>query len=138
MSRSTIILCAVLLMGSAALTAQGGEWEYFIYGNEVRALAHNSGNVWIGTTAGLVQYDTLTQQKQFFNKANSPLADNWISALAVTPSGILWIGTSKGLYRVEGDNWQFFDSLNSGLPTNGVRRQRRHCSYRFCRLRRGR
>lgn len=121
MSRSTIILCAVLLMGSAALTAQGGEWEYFIYGNEVRALAHNSGNVWIGTTAGLVQYDTLTQQKQFFNKANSPLADNWISALAVTPSGILWIGTSKGLYRVEGDNWQFFDSLNSGLPTNGVR-----------------
>ena len=121
MTRSTIILCAVLLLGTVALTAQGGEWEYFSYGGQIRSFAHHADDVWIGTTTGLVRYDTITQLKQFINKSNSPLSNNLILSVAVSPSGILWIGTSRGLYRVEGENWQYFDSQNSGLPTNAAR-----------------
>jgi ligand-binding sensor domain-containing protein len=121
MTRSTIILCAVLLLGTMALIAQGGEWEYFSYGGQIRSFAHHADDVWIGTTTGLVRYDTITQLKQFINKSNSPLSNNLILSVAVSPSGILWIGTSKGLYRVEGENWQYFDSQNSGLPTNAAR-----------------
>jgi ligand-binding sensor domain-containing protein len=109
-----------MLLCSLPFSAQTGQWEHYSYGGEIRSLAAYENTVWIGTTAGLVKYDILTQQRQFFNTANSPLLDNWISSVAVSPSGALWVATPDGLFRVQGEDWQHFDVHNSGLVTNSI------------------
>jgi ligand-binding sensor domain-containing protein len=120
MTRVRTVFCGFLLLAATALSAQANPWEHFCYGGEIRSLASHGNTVWVGSTAGLVKYDISTQEKQFFDKANSPLLSNWISALAVSPSGILWIGTYEGVYRVEANNWQLYDIHNSGQVTQGI------------------
>jgi ligand-binding sensor domain-containing protein len=114
------IVCAMLLLGAMALNSQSGEWQHFSYGGEIRSLANFGNTVWIGSTSGLVRHDLQNHSSQFINKTNSPLGDNWISALDVSPSGILLIGSPCGLYRVQGDDWQHYDTQNSGLVTNSI------------------
>lgn len=120
MTQIRTIFCVILLLGALTLPAQTGQWEHFTYGGENRSLASYENTVWVGSTIGIVKYDTQTHEKQFIDKTNSPLKTSWISALAVSPGGILWIGNADGLYRVQGDDWQLFNPNNSGLVTNHV------------------
>lgn len=120
MTKIRFIFCAMLLLGAITLHSQTDDWEHFSYGGEIRCLANSGNTVWIGSTSGLAKYDLQTHSRQFINKTNSPLSDNWISGLAASPSGTLWIGNPCGLYRVQGDDWQHYDTQNSGLVTNRV------------------
>jgi len=63
--------------------------------DEVRAILEDShGDLWIGTTSGLVRQDASGKQ-QLFTRENG-LPDNYILALAEDDQGQLWVGTGYG------------------------------------------
>ncbi len=64
--------------------------------------ADASGNVWVGTTAGLSRFDG--QQWTTFTQADG-LADDVIGPQAVDGHGQVWAGSLKGLSRFDGQRW---------------------------------
>lgn len=52
-----------------------------------------------------------------FNSSNSALPDDQVNALAIDKQDTKWIGTSKGLVRLQGEAWQTFHPANSPLPS---------------------
>lgn len=61
-----------------------------------------------------------SQQWRVFTTSNSPLPSNNISGLIVDKNNIKWIGTPKGMVKINGNIWQIFDSLNTPLGTSGI------------------
>jgi hypothetical protein len=67
---------------------------------------------------------------KIFNRENSPLPSNRISAIAEDKNGIYWIGCASeslrdttyqgGLVRFDGNNWLLFDSSNSPLKRTSI------------------
>lgn len=90
-------------------------------------LEDKSGNIWIGTKNGLDCFDG-TNIKQIPINVSSPLISftpgNGNSSLVETEvfsilqdrQGMLWIGTTNGMYCYDGKN--FTDFLNSRSPVN--------------------
>jgi hypothetical protein len=67
---------------------------------EVRSVVSDGANrKWFGTTSGIfVISSNGSSQEAFYNIDNSPLLDNYITALAVDPeNGDVYIGTARGL-----------------------------------------
>ena len=64
--------------------------------------ADTSGNVWVGTRAGLSRFDG--QQWTTFTEADG-LADDYIYSLAVDDQSRVWAGSWKGLTRFDGRRW---------------------------------
>ena len=65
-------------------------------------VADASGNVWVGTTAGLSRFDG--QQWTTFTTEDG-LADDAIAPQAVDGHGQVWAGSLKGLSRFDGQRW---------------------------------
>ncbi|RJP67054.1 MAG: T9SS C-terminal target domain-containing protein [Ignavibacteriales bacterium] len=55
-----------------------------------------------------------------YDTTNSSLPDNQIHAIAVDENNIKWIGTAKGLVRIDGSNWEVFNTENSEIPSSAV------------------
>lgn len=67
--------------------------------DEVRSILEDTqGNLWIGTTNGLVKQDT-TGQQQVLTRHNG-LPDNYIMALAEDDRGQIWVGTGVGVAKL--------------------------------------
>ena len=64
--------------------------------------ADASGNVWVGTTAGLSRFDG--QQWTTFTQADG-LADDVIAPQAVDGQGQVWAESWKGILRFDGQRW---------------------------------
>ena len=64
--------------------------------------ADASGNVWVGTTAGLSRFDG--QQWTTFTQADG-LADDVIAPQAVDDQGQVWAGSLRGILRFDGQRW---------------------------------
>jgi signal transduction histidine kinase/CheY-like chemotaxis protein/streptogramin lyase len=61
--------------------------------------ADRDGTFWIGQApGGVVHLNPLTGHAVRYDKA-SGLTSDWIYSLAVDPSGAVWAGTSRGIYR---------------------------------------
>jgi ligand-binding sensor domain-containing protein len=90
-------------------------------GNWCRAVTQDStGNLWLGTGAGLSCYNLTT--KKFTNYQNKPgqkniLHANSIRSLLTDKKGFVWIGTSEGVNRYNPSTHQieFFDE-SRGIP----------------------
>ncbi len=52
-----------------------------------------------------------------YDTTNSSLPDNQIQAIAIDEDNIKWIGTAKGLLRIDGSNWEIFNTENSEIPS---------------------
>ncbi|MFA5031379.1 MAG: two-component regulator propeller domain-containing protein [bacterium] len=97
--------------------AQYPNWINYTNGQRVEALADNGNELWIGTGGGLVKLDKTTDSMTFYNKANSGLPENVVTAIAVDKNGNKWIGTFVGgLAKFDGTNWTVYNTSNSGLP----------------------
>ena len=98
------------------LFAQRPCWDGYLHQREVKALAIQSGKLWIGTSNRLIQMDPATQTiLARFDEFNAPLVT--VNALAVDPEGDLWVG-GFGLQRFDGNSWTSFHAGNS--PLNGT------------------
>jgi len=104
-----------------------GEWTDYsnqLPNDSILALASDGENgLWIGTQDGLVHRSATNQWEVWtVENAKLPLPDDMITAIIPDNHGGLWIGIAWGglAYRSSSDNWTFFDSRNSGLPTNFI------------------
>ena len=79
-------------------------------------------NVWLGTQkSGLIFYNTqLRDQKRYDYKSNdiSSLQDNKINCLYEDQTGVLWIGTEKGLSYFNNNNQKFIEYHSQNVNTN--------------------
>ena len=81
--------------------------------NSVKAIAQdNSGNIWIGTTSGLIKYDGLNFT--VYTTVNG-LPNNYIYSLEYS-NNMLYIGTGNGLSRYDGITFTNYNLGNSLLP----------------------
>lgn len=81
-------------------------------GDYVRALAvDGSGDVWLGTNAGLTRYDGASWTPY---PSLDGTGSGRVLALAVDPAGHVWMGTDRGLSRFDGENWYAY-----APPTDG-------------------
>src|ERR1700693_4611525 len=107
---SRALACMVLL--PAGLFAQHYTFKHYdqdsgLANQDVRALAQDrTGFLWIGTENGLYCYDE--HNFRAFAKADV-LPSSRIDALHVTPDGTLWVATTAGLSRLNGERFQAVD-----------------------------
>ena len=101
--------------------AQNPQWENYVNGNAIYAIAQEGDNLWIGTGGGgLVSLEINTGIKTFYLQSNSGMPSNAVYSIVIGENGTKWIGTDKGLVKTDGTNWTVYDTSNSGLPSNRV------------------
>ena len=102
-----IYFVILFLFMSFPLAAQP-RWVNLTFTNHVTAIERIGTSWWIGTTGGLVKYDTVDRSITVFNCANSNLPADHINDLTVDEQGRLWIATKNGLSWYK--DHQFTDS----------------------------
>ena len=80
-------------------------------------LPDSSGNLWLGTTEGLVKYSK--GRFDTFDLTRLGLS-NWVTSLLETHEGILWAGTDNGLAKVH-DNQISAENFSTGLIKRRIR-----------------
>ncbi|GJQ60994.1 MAG: hypothetical protein SCALA702_00470 [Melioribacteraceae bacterium] len=102
-----------------------GEWSLFklpdypIHDPVKQFAESNDGAVWMASE-GLLKYDAGDWIE--YNKDNSGLHTNALSAVAVDGGGEIWIGTQgEGLVTFNGVDWNIFVTSNSDIPSNKIR-----------------
>lgn len=69
----------------------------------------------------LLPFYTYSQnQWRVFTTANSPLPSDTIGSIIIDRNNVKWIGTTNGMVRIEGNNWQLFDTTNTPCGTNEI------------------
>lgn len=117
--KKTLFFALLLLLSS--LTAQISPWVNYTYNSSVRAIAREGNILWIGTTGGLVRYDTTTGDKAYYNVSNSGIPYNYVNAIAIDANGTKWIGSGEyassigGLASFDGETWTSYT-----IPDNGI------------------
>ncbi len=79
-------------------------------------VASQNGNIWIGTSNGLFQYNT--QQKTFREIAgtvsSSQMSNSRITCMFLDTDNAVWIGTTNGLNRVDLVDFSIYEFYPSG------------------------
>lgn len=114
---------SLLVMWGVVFRAFAAEWRYYTYGGDVVALAEYDGFVWAAANGtGVVKFNPATEEKTIIGHAQG-LPVSQFQDLAIDSSGNLWLGTEEhGLFLYDHANWTVFDTTNSLLPGNNVRR----------------
>jgi ligand-binding sensor domain-containing protein len=55
-----------------------------------------------------------------YNESNSGLHDNLVRGIEIDSTGAIWLATSEGVSKFDGQNWQLWNIANSGLLTNNI------------------
>lgn len=73
---------------------------------------NKSSKIWLpNSQEGLTRYSLEAQYKTIYD---SPFLDKNITAIAIdSTNNAIWVGTTKGLARLTGSEWTFFDSTNT-------------------------
>ena len=82
-----------------------GEWVPWFTGGYTETIVAQGQSIWAGGPAGLIQVDLTTNQPTVHPL---PWSDAPVVALAVTPSGALWVAGPHQLVRYAAQQWQLF------------------------------
>jgi ligand-binding sensor domain-containing protein len=101
------------------LPPEYGNWSNYVNADRVDALAWEGNRLWVGTQGGgVVAWDTVAgAYRQYL--VNDGLASNDVYAVAVDGAGRKWFGTTAGVSRLDGQNWQTYTTA-SGLVDDYV------------------
>lgn len=92
---------------------ESGAWTCYRQEQNVKAIAVEGNNLWVGTEGGLVCMDKTTGKKTRYKYPKSGLPDHCINSIAVE-GNIKWIGTRYGLAKFDGDRFIVYkDTLHS-------------------------
>jgi diguanylate cyclase (GGDEF)-like protein len=70
-------------------------------GDQVTSLVKGrEGEIWIGTRSGVGRYHRGAFEVMPYAVKGAPLA---VSAMGISPEGVLWVGTDDGLFRIENE-----------------------------------
>lgn len=125
-----LILISFLQAISITGFSQIANWQYFVESKGVLNQASHGNDLWLSTNAGLVKFNKTTYSYSIFDKINSPLPSNFITALTTDDNGDLWLAadnySSVGLYplaayhssllKYDGAAWTEFNQNNSMMP----------------------
>ena len=98
---------------------------YNIYNSEnlskdmTKILCHSNGDIWLSCGSGLIRYIESTNETKVYSMDSSLLASNSITYLYEDRSGVIWIGTNKGISILNTEQ-QFTNSINSVLFRNNL------------------
>jgi hypothetical protein len=95
-------------------------WMSFTNANYIRAmLVDHNGDLWTGGSGGVVHWDISTGEYVKFT-AEHGLANNFVTSIAQTADGVLWIGTrGGGISRYDGSMWKTY-TTQTGIPDNFI------------------
>ena len=83
------------------------------------AVTDRKNKKWFGTRAGgIYAYDNTYWS--VLDTTNSPIPNNFITALAVDSSDNLWVGTMRGLSRISGTSWTHYNASNATLASERI------------------
>ncbi|KAF0201800.1 MAG: signal transduction histidine [Bacteroidetes bacterium] len=83
----------------------------------IRALYKDSqGQIWIGTSAGLLVHNKKTGEFRHYNSSNSNLSHNTIRYFYQTSTGDMWIGTYNGLNRFRNGEFTSYNLKGTYKP----------------------
>jgi len=92
----------------------------FETGGNVKALAFNGAQLWLGLPNGLIRYDTHTADSHEVitaEQTKSGLLSNGVYMIYVDDHGAEWIGTyGGGLMRYDGRQWTVYTPFGFGSP----------------------
>lgn len=115
------LLFTAAIINNGNLFGQNPEWMNFANGNYILEITSDADTMWVGTGGGLVKIVTTTGATSFYDKLNSGLSDNCITAITFAPDGRKWIGTYEGGLNIwDGVNWIVYDTSNSPLISNYI------------------
>ena len=84
-----------------------------------KILCHSNGDIWLSCGSGLIRYIESTNETKVYSMDSSLLASNSITYLYEDRSGVIWIGTNKGISILNTEQ-QFTNSINSVLFRNNL------------------
>jgi ligand-binding sensor domain-containing protein len=94
----------------------GSAWENLPAFNQeqVFGLFVTKDALWVAAKRGVFLYDLSTGKDSLFPTTAAA------NAVVVDSRGTVWAATSSGLARLQGNDWLYFNTANSGLPYNTV------------------
>ncbi len=83
------------------------KWHHYALGQRnAKALAFNGKYLWIGTSKGLIRYDTTTADQVIVYGTSNGLLSDGIFSLMPDKEGNMWVGTyGGGLSKFDGERW---------------------------------
>ena len=125
--KKLILSLALAELAFNAVNAQQFPWT--VYGKSGSELpsktvtsvaVESSGQVWIGTDAGLAQMVNVGGRFTIYKVTDSSVADSRIYCIVSYDRNGCWIGTDRGLVTFDGEHWKSYNSSNSRLPSDLV------------------
>lgn len=129
--RITILLLVTVVAGILAirislevngrrLMAYGYTWEHYRFAGERlpgQIACNGNGLAIVGTDNGHVYRST--DSGETWSRADNGIRNCWIQSAAITPDGILYVGSGRGVYRSadRGSHWAL---ANEGLDNLGI------------------
>ena len=110
-------LCQVRLNKSNSGSILSDKTEKLFPNREISAIVQGpAGNIWIGTTTGLIKFDGNNYEEYAIAESSN---SNIIGSLYFDVEGNLWIGTYDGLYKHRGNSFLNY-SRKEGLSGNFI------------------
>jgi len=105
---------------SSGSFAQEYVWDQFFCDSHIQALTTENDLIWIGLYRnGIVKYNYVTSEKEYFNSSNLPITLAWIQDIIIDKNGFKWIA-SNGVVKYDGNTWLKYTPDNSGLMSDQV------------------
>ncbi len=83
----------------------------------IRALyKDNLGNIWIGTSNGLIIYNKGLDKYQYFDTSNSQISHNTVRAFCQAKNGDMWVGTYDKINRFRNNKFVSFSIKGQYKP----------------------
>lgn len=104
------------------MNCQNGEWINYLNVSAITAMAEQGDILYVGTAGGgLVKINKNTGKKTYYNKGNSGLLSNHISAITIDNNGDKWIATVgtfydtySGVVKFDDVDWTAYNYSNTG------------------------
>lgn len=109
---------ALLLAGSVPTNAQ--QWLNYTDTRSIQTIFKRGDDLWLGAVGALIRYRAAGDVKDYYQRANSGLPNNRITAFLNDGAAGVWIGTGGGLAHFNGAEWQVMNTGNSNIPANEI------------------
>ncbi len=128
----TTSYCGLYVYNRDSFTVYDTTNSGILYNSVHDILIDKSENVWVAHGEYIPKWPP-NQAKDFggismfdgknwttFDTTNSALPHPWVNTLAMDSSGVLWIGTKKGLVAKAGSEWTVYTVENTPLPDSSI------------------
>ncbi|MBL7884126.1 MAG: T9SS type A sorting domain-containing protein [Bacteroidia bacterium] len=133
-TKKQLLLLVVQCVFVSSFFAQGFTWQDYTSPTTIYSAVFEGNYMWITTSGGVIKFDTVTKNREYFNPYNSGLPCNNVFSVAIDNANNKWFGTGggasgyyeatgagRGLAKYNGSTWTVYNTSNSGLPNNSVR-----------------